>query len=392
MNVAGSFEPDGAQLDVDLAALCANYRFIREAGAAAAAAAVVKCDAYGLGAGPAARALILNEGCGAFFVAYAEEGALLRAAIADIAPDAAIYVFNGPARGSLAVFSDARLTPVVNSAEEASLWAGAFPGAPVALHVDTGMNRLGAPAGSLAEISATPGLNVALVMSHFACGSSPDHRMSAEQRARFEIARAMFPDAAASLAASAGALQAAGAGFDLSRIGVGLYGVSPFDTPDPRIKPVATLTAPILQVRDVAAGDSAGYGASHVFTRASRLAIAGLGYGDGYPRAGSNAGAAIIGRTRCPIVGRVSMDLIILDVTDAAEPVRRGDRAEFFGPQLSIDDAAAACGTIGYELLTSIGGIAAGRERAGGLGGRLRRRYLFDGAPAGARLTGREGA
>lgn len=355
-------------VEIDLDALCANYRTVKAAAPGAAIAAVVKCDAYGLGVAPIAKALAAREGAQKFFVAYPHEGAELRAAIAGHASDAAIYVFNGPSEESMALFAEFALTPVLNSREQARLWASARPGVAAAVHIDTGMNRLGAPPGEISDIAALRGLKVSLVMSHLACGSDPGHEMNKRQHLAFERISAAFPGARRSLSASAGAFMGPLYHYDIVRPGVALYGASPFDRPDPRLRPVARLTAPVLQIREVAAGECAGYGATLVFRAPARLATVALGYGDGFLRAAGEKGAAFLGGALCPVAGRISMDLIILDITKALEPVEIGDRAEFFGRRLPIEEAAAAAGTISYELLT-------------GLGGRLSRQYLLDGRP-----------
>lgn len=372
-------------LEIDLAALCGNYRRIAAACPAAEAAAVVKCDAYGLGAAAVGRALQAREGCRSFFVAYSEEGAALRKSVGD-GPD--IYVFNGPFETYLDVYRAHRLTPVINSGEQARLWAERMGGVPAALHIDTGMNRLGLPREEAKAVSEIDGLSISLVMSHLACASAPEHPMNSEQRTLFAEVADLFPNARKSLSSSGGAFIAQSFGFDMTRLGVGIYGVSPFDEREARIEPVARLTAPVIQLREIGPGETVGYGATFRADRNSRLAIVSLGYGDGFPRAGSNRGAAALGGGLCPIVGRVSMDLIILDATDLPAAPEIGDRAEFFGPRLSIDQAAAACGTIGYELLTGVGGLARPRR---GLGARVERRYLWNGAPADAKLTGDEG-
>lgn len=355
-------------VEIDLDALCANYRTVKAAAPAATIAAVVKCDAYGLGIAPIAKALAAREGATKFFVAYPQEGAELRAAVARHAADAAIYVFNGPSEDSLELFGEFALTPVLNSREQARLWAAARPGVAAALHIDTGMNRLGAPPEEISDIAALRGLRISLVISHLACGSDPGHEMNKRQHLAFERISAAFPGVRRSLSASAGAFMGPLYHYDIVRPGIALYGGGPFDRPDPRLRPVATLTAPVLQIRDVAAGESAGYGATHVFRAPARLATVGLGYGDGFLRAAGEKGAAFLGGGVCPIAGRISMDFVILDITKAPEPIEIGDRAEFFGKRLPIEDSAAAAGTICYELLT-------------GLGGRLSRQYLLDGRP-----------
>lgn len=373
------------RLDIDLAAIAANYRRLASAAPAAEPAAVVKCDAYGLGAAAVARTLIAEAGCRTFFVAYSEEGAALRPAIG---PDPDIYVFNGPFPGTVAAHRAHRLTPVLNSIEQAQLWASAAPGAPAALHVDTGINRLGLPLTEVSAARSIAGLAVGVVMSHLACASDAASAMNERQRRDFEEAAALFPGARRSLSSSGGALLGARYGYDMLRLGVGLYGVNPHDAPVEGIACVATLTAPVIQMREIAAGDSVGYGASFTAKRPTRLATAALGYGDGFPRAGSNAARAFLGGAVCPVAGRVSMDLIVIDITDAPRAVMVGDRAEFFGKRLLIDEQATRCGTIGYELLTGVGGLS---RTAAGLGVRVERRYLFDGAPATPSPAGPEG-
>jgi alanine racemase len=363
------------RFDIDLAALCDNYRRLKQSAPGAEAAAVVKCDAYGLGAERVAAVLRQKEGCRTFFVAYSEEGAALRRALG-AGPE--IFVFNGPFPDSLPAYRDAALTPVLNTPEQAALWAEAAPGAPTALHVDTGMNRLGLSSDEAASLAAHSGLNATMVISHLACAAAPDHPMNDRQRAAFAEIAGRFPHARKSLSSSGGALIGAPFAFDLVRLGVGLYGVNPHDDRPSEMKPVARLTAAIIQLRRAAAGETVGYGATFTTRRPTVLATVALGYGDGLPRAASNRGSAALGGVPCPIVGRVSMDLTVLDVSDAPAPPQIGDRAEFFGERISIDAAAKACGTIGYELLTHVGGLARPRP---GLGGRVRRRYLWAGAP-----------
>jgi alanine racemase len=373
------------RLDIDLAALCANYRRIAAACPAAEAAAVVKCDGYGLGAAAVGRALAKMENCRTFFVAYSEEGEALREAVG---PMPRIFVFNGPLPEYLPAYRAFRLTPVINTLDQARLWAREAPGAPAALHFDTGMHRLGLSSREAGAVLSVNGLNIELVMSHLACASDPAHPMNAAQRAAFAAIAAKFPAAQESLASSGGALISEAFGCDQVRLGVGLYGASPLDERAFPIEPVARLTAPVIQVHEMGAGETVGYGATFTADRALRLATVALGYGDGFPRAGSNRAKAHLQGALCPVVGRVSMDLIVLDVTTAHGAVNIGDRAEFFGPTRLIDDQAADCGVIGYELLTGVGGLARPR---GGLGGRVERRYLWGDRPAETDLVGDEG-
>lgn len=374
------------RLDIDLAAVAANYRRLASAAAGAEPAAVVKCDAYGLGAAAVARTLMSEVQCRTFFVAYSEEGAALRACVGS-APD--IFVFNGPFADTIAAYREHRLTPVLNSVEQAQLWTSAAPNTPAALHLDTGMNRLGLPPADVSTARSIPGLVVSVVMSHLACASDATNAMNERQRRDFEEAAALFPAARRSLSSSGAALFGARYGYDMMRLGVGLYGVNPHDAPVAGIACVATLTAPVIQLREIAAGESVGYGATFTAKRRTRLATVALGYGDGFPRSGSNAARALVGGVPCPVAGRVSMDLTVLDVTAAPQMVAVGDRVEFFGPNLSIDDQAARCGTLGYELLTGVGGLS--RARTSGLGVRVERRYLVNGEPASLSLAGAEG-
>ncbi|MEZ5914172.1 MAG: alanine racemase [Parvularculaceae bacterium] len=369
-------------LDIDLAALCRNYRRLADMAPASEAASVVKCDAYGLGAAAVGAALMRHGKCRSFFVAYCGEGAALREALGS---DPDIYIFNGPFETDLDAFREFRLIPVVNTIDQARLWAIEMKSAPAAIHIDTGMHRLGMPLNEAQDAAAADGLNVSLVMSHLACASDPAHPMNARQRAAMARLAALFPAARLSLSSSGGALLGAPFAYDMTRLGVGLYGVSPHETAVDQIEPVVRLSAPVLQVQEIEAGETVGYGASFTADRKSVLATVALGYGDGFPRAGSNRAAAVLGGAPCPIAGRVSMDLIVLDATDAPNRPDIGDRAEFFGPAMPIDAVAKACGTIGYELLTAIGGLA---KRQSALGLRVERRYLWNGAPADATIAG----
>ncbi len=351
----------GPWVEVDLASLCANFAMIRKLAPHAETGAVVKCDAYGLGMAPVARALFEREKCRTFFVAYPEEGATLR----DILKtgEAGIYVFNGPTPDTVALFTRARLTPVLNSLEQAALWAETFPSTAAALHIDTGMNRLGAPASAVDAIAALRELNIDMVMSHLACASDPSNPMNDAQRNAFARVIAKFPTARKSLAASGGAMIGARFHFDLLRPGIALYGGSPFDADDRRIKPVAKLRAPVVQLRSLSPGETVGYDATFKALKSARTATVALGYGDGFPIAGSGRAQAVLAGQRAPIAGRVSMDLISLAISHLKTDVQVGEIATFFGDQIRLFEAASACRTTSYEMLT-------------GLGGRIDRRYL----------------
>lgn len=334
---------------VDYAAIVENWRFFQSSAKRAEVAAVVKADAYGLGAVEAARALA-NAGARTFFAMTAAEGLIVRDAIG---AGARIFVLNGPTGPDADAMAAAQLTPVLNSLRQVQLWSARGP---AALHLDTGMNRLGV---GLQDVSAAAealrGAPLNLVMSHLACASDASHPMNAAQRTRFLEASALFPNAPRSLAATGGALIGEHYHFDLVRLGVGLYGSGALETGGPRLATVATIDAPILQVRDVEPGESFGYGATFVAARKTRAATVALGYADGYLRALGGRGYGVLGGTRCPILGRISMDLTILDVT-ACSDAREGAMVEFLGANAHVDDVAARAGTAAYEVLTTFAG------------------------------------
>jgi alanine racemase len=359
---SSSDKTSGPWVDINLGAIATNYATLRAAAPDAEMAAVVKCNAYGLGLAPIAKTLA-EQNCKTFFVAYPQEGAALRDVLKPLNADAAIYVFNGPLPQTMALFQSAKLTPVLNSLEQATTWAAQSDGAPAALHIDTGMNRLGAPLSEVDAIAALSGLNINLVMSHLACATDPAHPKNDEQCNLFASIAKDFPHARASLSASGGALMDARFHFDLVRPGVALYGGSPFDVDEPRLKPVAVLRAPVVQIRNIAPGETVGYNASFKATAPTRLATVALGYGDGMPTSGSSTAQAMIAGGRARIAGRISMDLISLDITNHKNSIKTGDIATFFGEEISLFEAAKSCNTSAYELLT-------------GLGGRVDRRYL----------------
>jgi alanine racemase len=357
------------RLSVDLDALAANHALLREMARGAEVAPVVKADGYGLGAGPVARRLAA-EGAASFFVARISEGEALRGVLGAAAT---IYVLDGCPPAGAWRLRDAGLTPVLNHAGQAGEWlasGGAARTAPVAVQIDLGMNRLGFAANEVEALSSAGGvlseLNVALVLGHLSCAHAPEHPLNRAQRQAFAQARRLFANARASLANSGGVFLGEDFLFDLVRPGIALVGGGPHGRPDPRIAPVATLEAPILQVRGVAAGDSIGYGAAFTATSPMRVAIVAAGYADGVLRAGSPGGCAAIGGRLAPLLGRISMDLIAIDVT-GCEAARPGDMVQLLGPDLLLDDAAAHAGTISYELLTRLSARA--QRRYIGAGG-----------------------
>ena len=341
-----------ATLRIDLDALARNYRLLLERAKPGECSAVVKADAYGLGLERVARRL-LREGCRRFFVATLAEARELRA----LAPDAEIGVFEGALASTTDALVELEARPVLNTLEQIERWRGKGR---ALLHLDTGMNRLGLRAADVAALAKREDLLAALeldfVMTHLACADEPEHPLNSEQLARFAELRALVPRARTSIGNSAGTLTDAARRGDLARPGIALYGGNPFsDRPNP-MAAVATLTAPILQLHDVVEPEPVGYGATYVANPPARIAVVGIGYADGYPRNLGNSGAAAVQGRRVPVVGRVSMDLISLDVGALPpEACAVGDAVELIGPTIDVDEVAAAAGTISYEILTGLG-------------------------------------
>lgn len=334
--------PPPATLTIDLNALAANFHTLEAAGGAPVHP-VVKADSYGLGASACAERL-MAEGARTFFVARAGEGERLRAALG---PDATIYVLDGCLAGRAARLRAAGLKPVLNTGAQLAEWQAAGGGA-CGLQIDTGMNRL----GFRLEDAPEPFAGLDLVLSHLACADDPAESMNGRQRDAFAAAAARYPGTLRSFANSGGAFLGPDYAFDALRPGICLYGGGPEGRPDDRIRPVATLSAEVLQVREVPAGESVGYSRGFVADRPTRIATCATGYADGVLRAYSPRGLVAVGGVLRPIVGRVSMDVCAVDVTGVEIAV--GDRVELFGARRMLDDAATAAGTIAYELLTSV--------------------------------------
>jgi alanine racemase len=353
-------ERTGSILEIDLAAIAENWRRLSQILAPGKkCAAVVKADGYGLGAIPVATAL-RDAGCDLFFVATLEEGIALRRAL----PDAAIAVLNGLVPAVPAEFSRARLVPVLNDLRQVAAWRGFArrrkPESPAMLHIDTGMSRLGLAARDVARLHTEPdrlaGFRLAAILSHLACADAPDDPMNAAQRASFAAALARLPPAPASLVASSGIFLGPDYHFDFARPGAALYGVNPLPgSPNP-MRQVVRFKARILQVRDIDRAEGVGYGAAHRMGRPGRIATVAVGYADGWLRSSSHRGSVGIAGRRAPVIGRISMDLLTLDVTEvdpaAAQP---GCLVDLLDENYGVDQAAAAAGTIGYEVLTGLG-------------------------------------
>ncbi len=360
----------GAILTIDLGAIRQNYLTLKSrlggSSSGVEIAGVIKADGYGLGHARISAAL-MAEGCTTFCVAQLAEAIALRDAIG---PQPVIYALNGLAPGSEQAALDAGIRPVLNSLDQIAAWRALARQkpmqAPAALQVDSGMSRMGLSPLEVDALSRDPallrGIDVTLVMSHLACADEPDNPANAQQLAAFQALRAKLPDAPASFANSSGVFLNPSYHFDLARPGVALYGVNPTPgRPNPML-PVVQLHAKVIQTREIGDDVGIGYGFAARARQTMRLATISLGYADGWPRRA--AGFAFFNGVKLPFAGRVSMDSIILDIT-ALEPGRlqTGDLVELIGPNQSVDDVAGYAGTIGYEILT-------------GLGGRFHRRYI----------------
>ncbi|SDF33417.1 alanine racemase [Rhodobacter capsulatus] len=334
-----------ASLRIDLDAVLANWRALDAmTSAATETGAVVKADSYGLGAARVARVLA-QAGARKFFVAAAEEGATVRQALGE-GPE--IFVFSGHMAGDTEMIGDLGLTPMLNSVEQVKRHRDALPGAAFGVQLDTGMNRLGLEPADWAAVSAELiAAGPKLVMSHLACSDEPDHPMNAAQLKNF---RAMTDGTGLkrALSATGGILLGPDYHFDVTRPGIGLYGGLPFE----KARPVVRLSLPVVQIRTVAPGETVGYANSWTAPRESRIATVAAGYADGLSRRFSGKARLWAGDTPCPLVGRVSMDLITVDVTDLAEVPQSLD---ILGPHQGVDALAEVAGTIGYEILTALG-------------------------------------
>ena len=357
-----------SMLTIDLGAIKSNYRLLAKQAGKAECTAVVKADGYGLGAEPVARALA-EAGCTTFFVATLDEAISLRA----VQPDIIIYYLNGLMPGEADACAEHQIRPVLNDPGQIDRWAGfryeqEVPSS--ALQIDTGLSRLGLTPRETEQLCTAPerleniGLN--LVISHLACADEPDHPLNVAQRDAFTAATASLPIAKRSLAASSGIFLGGPWLFVMVRPGAALYGVTPNRSKINPMAQVVHLQAKILQIRDVDTPQTVGYGATRRFKGPTKVATVAAGYADGLPRSLGNEGTAYIGNIAAPVIGRVSMDLITLDISNVPD-TKPGDMVDLIGPYNDADMDAEAAGTIGYEMLTR-------------LGRRYRRRYIETGA------------
>ncbi|WP_297112759.1 alanine racemase [uncultured Devosia sp.] len=364
----------GGQLSIDLGALARNWRALDKVSAGALTSAVVKADAYGIGIEQASKALHA-AGARFFFVATPDEGMAVRAAV----PDAHIFILYGLYPGAANLYIRQNLMPVLGSMSMLEEWLAKCvernEAYPAAFHFDTGINRLGFRLNEAAQVRERIeklGYAPQMIMSHLACADTPNHEKIRTQLALFGSVMAQFPGIPASLANSAGLMTGRDYHFQMVRPGIALYGGRAVSGRKNPMQPVVTLHMPILQVTEARTGETVGYGATYTLNRNSKLAILGLGYADGFfrslsatnPRPG---GKVFIRGKLCPVIGRISMDLTVVDVTELGSDLPMpGEGAEVLGPHISVDDQADAAGTIGYEVLTS-------------LKGRYTRNYVGDG-------------
>ena len=350
--------PHRARLTVDLSALDRNFRTLAAVAGRTETAPVVKADGYGLGAKQVGLSL-WEAGARSFFVARLDEGEALRRALGP-GRQARIFLLDGLVPGTEGRVRRSELIPMLSDPVQVEAARAAGPGLPVGLHVDTGMNRQGLSLDALAGLAGDPVLKPVLLMSHLGSAAEPDAPRNRIQLDRFRQARRLFPDLPASLSASAGLFLGPEWRFDMVRPGVSLFGGGPFESPDPRIEAVATLDAPILYVRTVAPGEWLGYGSGLRIERPTRIAVVAAGYADGLLRRGGGRASAWFAGARRP-VRIVNMDLLAIEIGDV--PARPGERVELMGPNLPVDDLAAATGTVAHECLVR-------------LSGRARRRYV----------------
>ena len=351
-------------ITVDLGVIAANWKALAAKVASAQCGAVVKADAYGLGAARVIPALV-QAGCTTFFIATPGEAEQAR----KFAPKATIYALDGLVGDSGATFADLGVRPVLSTFSDVMVWAALAKSRstklPAGVHIDTGLNRLGLPAGDVrrlaSDATSLAAFDLTLVMSHLASADVPSDKKNRDQLLAFETLSALFPRVPRSLAASDGLMLGPSYHFDLVRPGYALYGGQASQSNPAPVKPAVTVRARILAVNDVAPGETVGYSATWRAKRPSRIATIAAGYADGVPRSASSrdglpGGQVMIGNKPAPIVGRVSMDLITVDVTDVDRAaIKPGDFATLIGEGVTIEDAGYAASTIGYEILTRLG-------------------------------------
>lgn len=342
--------------NINLKKITQNYNLVKSQNPNAILSAVIKDNAYGLGAIEVAAELYNNANCRHFFVAHAKEGALVRPHI----PNAAIYVLQGIGKDSLKYFQDNNLTPAISSPEMLSYWqqhkiAGIRP----IIHIETGLNRLGFKEEDLEKLSTKDLQEFSYVLSHLACADEDTHPLNAQQLAKFNaIKTKYFPDTPCTLSASGGTFLGSQYHFNMLRLGAVLYGINsaPYCSTQPHN--VIELKAPVLQIKSITKGESVGYSASFVAQKDMQIAIISIGYGDGIPRSLSNCGKVVFYHNQkpyfSPILGRVSMDNIICDISNIPT-LLVGDFGYIYDNTQTINDVAPLANTIAYELISNLG-------------------------------------
>jgi alanine racemase len=348
-----------ARLDIDLEAICSNYRLLRDRLQGVRCGAVVKADAYGLGALPVVAALA-QQGCRHFFVAHLDEALAVRL---HLPRGTCIVILNGLSPGAERCCASAELVPVLNSVDQLMAWVSCARGLnqklPAVIQLDTGMARLGLAPRDVSDLSESrlwEFIDVKWIMTHLACADDASNPANTAQLVSFRSMLKYLPSAPISLANSSGIFLGPDFHGNLARPGAALYGINPTPHASNPMQAVVRLSAPVIQTRWISKGDAVGYGGSFIASRAMRLATVAIGYADGCHRVVGNAGRVYFGDTALPLVGRVSMDSLVVDISELSETtVAPGEMVDLIGPYQAVDDFAAAAGTIGYEVLTGLG-------------------------------------
>lgn len=360
---ATALQGHGGVLTIDLDAIVENHRYLHKTSKLRSAAVVLKANAYGLGADQVGPALA-RIGVRSFFVASLEEGLRLRRCLDEVVPACSIYVLAGPLPGAESLYQEHQLMPVINSLGQLETWRRYNKAReqvlPAALHVDTGMSRMGFPALEVQKLGEYPnfleGTLPLLIMSHMVAAEEPENPINRQQLAAFKTALGHLPKAPASLANSSGIFLGDDYHFDMVRCGAALFGINPTPGQANPMKQVVQLKAKILQIRWIDAPQSVGYGATHKVSRPARIATLSAGYADGLLHSLSNRGKVWAAGREVPVVGRVSMDFLTIDITEIEpESIAPGDYVEIIGPNQDVDALAKDAGTIGYEILTALG-------------------------------------
>jgi len=343
----------GSTLKINLKAIADNYFILKAKAGGREIAAVVKANAYGLGVEKVAPVL-KEAGCKLFFVANLDEALELR----EILPSSDIAVLNGVIKGQGKFFAENNIIPVLNSMEQIDLWSKTFNQKPSMIHVDSGMNRLGIPIDEYEKVinsGKLEKLNVKLILSHLACADEKKNTKNVEQLNIVRKVAELTPNFKISFANSSGIFLGKDYHFDIVRPGIALYGGNPIPNSLNPMKNVVEITANILQIRNIDSEETVGYGATYILDKGSKIATLPIGYADGYFRVFGNRSYCAINGKKVPVVGRVSMDLITIDITSIKDEINIGDEVEILGANVKLDELVELAETIDYEVLTSLG-------------------------------------